>query len=223
MNSLAAKILHLKEEGAGRQMNPKRDLYTGVGSGSLFWYTSNHRIQESLSQLQEWTRPCFEPLHYPWLCVIHKLLLMILVYLGVLRMKALSALYPAVWRAWWGLSPEELPQKTKGADNLCFRRIPGGLFFHGGLLEDFTEWKGLELGLGIWAGFSWLQRRASVLIYKELPVCRLWDKGSWAESHLILPKPKQGPISPSLAKMNAGRVKECALIKTMNKGQGSCF
>lgn len=30
-------------------MNPKKDLCTGVGrfgGGSLFWYTSNHRLQE---------------------------------------------------------------------------------------------------------------------------------------------------------------------------------
>lgn len=57
VGSFLAKIdTHVKEEGTGRQMNPKGPVLKALspkglerfGGGSLFWYPSNHRTQTRL-------------------------------------------------------------------------------------------------------------------------------------------------------------------------------
>ena len=47
----------------------------------------------------------------------------------------------------------------KGAKkkNQCYGRVHDGLLVHGGLLEDFMEEKRLELVLGTWVGFGWVE------------------------------------------------------------------
>lgn len=41
---------------------------------------------------------------------------------------------------------------------MCYGRVQSGLLVHGGLLEYFMEEKGLELVLGTWVGFGWLEK-----------------------------------------------------------------
>lgn len=62
------------------------------------------------------------------------------------------------------------------------------LLVHGGLLEDFMEEKGIELVLGPWVGFGWVERTVTVLLFQVLTVCRLWDKGFKAEFSLNPPQ-----------------------------------